>query len=160
MIDGKRGISITEVIVATAISVFVIGGALAVYLMSSSAWKEGYVQIELQQEASMAIEQMARGVDGQNGIREATGISIGTGSIEYTGTDAQDRKFALDSGEIRYYPDSSDTGTWEVIAGDVDTLTFSEPGSGLVKIDLRLLKDVGDKDLYIDLSTQITLRND
>jgi len=163
MINYKRGLTIIEFLIATAVMLLVVAGTLMVYLMSSTVLKESYAQIELQQKSGMAMEKMLRGPRGENGIREAQSVSITGGTaIEYTdGVDGVTRSFTLNGTNIEFDSDtSSGTNPLEVITDYVDSLSFTEPVSGVVKIDLGLLEDIGDKNISVNLSSQVTLRND
>ena len=162
-IYARNGFSLIEILTSTVITMLVIGGALAIYIMSITAWKEGGVQTALQRQASIAMEKMVRGVEGRHGIREASNpverYSSNT-EIRYTsGIDNVTRRFYLSSGEIWYDPDTS-PGGGERIAENVTGLTFPVSGSSdIVIIDLNMGKQVKDKMISIDLSTQVTLRN-
>ena len=159
-IYARKGFTLIELLIAAAIMLLIIGGAMAIYLMSITAWKEGSVQIALQRKVSMATEKMVRGVDGTNGIREATSVGLYSSNTEIqykSGIDDLTRRFYLNSGKIWYDSDTS-PGGGDCIAENVTGLTFSVSGN-IVTIELSLMDEVIDKDINIDLVTKIKLRN-
>lgn len=158
-IYARKGFTIIELLISMAIMLLVIGGALAIYITCLTAWKEGSVQIVLQRGGSIATEKMVRGVDGTNGIREASSATSSTNAITYTsGIDGKERKFYLSNGKIWHDPDTSAVGTDPSIAENVTGLRFAVNDS-VVTIELSLAGKVIDKDINVDLSTQVKLRN-
>ncbi len=160
----QKGFTIIELVIVTAIMGLVIGGVIAIYIMGTTAWKEGSVQVALQRGGSIAVEKMIRGVDGTNGIREASSVELYTSDtvynvIRYTsGIDSQERSFYLSSGEIMYDPNTSISDDEFSIAENVTGLTFAVSDS-LVTIDLNLEGQVIDRTIKVDLSTEVKLRN-
>ncbi len=82
-IYARKGFKIIEFLIAAAIVLLLIGGALAIYTMCLTAWKEGSEQIALQREASISMEMIIRGVGlgtdeifGMDGIREGSASSV------------------------------------------------------------------------------------
>ena len=155
----QKGFTIIELVIVTAIMGLVIGGVIAIYIMGTTAWKEGSVQVALQRGGSIAMEKMVRGVYGTDGIREASSAPSSTNTITYTsGIDNQERSFYLSSGEIMYDPNTSISDDEFSIAENVTGLTFAVSDS-LVTIDLNLEGQVIDKTIKVDLSTEVKLRN-
>jgi len=157
---NRKGFSLIELLIASIIGTLVVAGVWFIYLMSSNIWKEGYVQITLQQEAGLAMDKMVWGMDGKNGIREAESVSVPNSyTIEYTsGLDSVERSFYLEDGEILYDPDTSSADDEYAIAEDVSSLTFSQAG-GVVTITLNAQQDVRDKYINVPLTTRVKLRN-
>ena len=156
----RNGFSILELMIAILIMGFVTTGSLYIYLMSLSSWKEGSAQIVIQREASMVMEKMVRGIDGQNGIREASSVSItASDNIEYiSGVDGQERSFYLSGTDIMYDPDTTAAGDEYAVAENVSGLTFSASGD-IVNIDLNMSCKAGSKDMTVDIFTVVKLRN-
>ncbi|MFC1644244.1 hypothetical protein ACFL5C_02895 [Candidatus Omnitrophota bacterium] len=144
--------------------VLVMLGVIAVYLVAQTVWIEGNARINLQRQARTAMEEMVRGVDGTDGIREAASVTISGGTnIQYTsGVDGTERSFYLSGDEIMYDPDTSSGGDEFSIGENVRTtpsgLSFSE-SDDVVTIDLSMEDQVGDKTISVDLSGQVKLRN-
>lgn len=162
-IYGREGLTLMELLIAIIIMMLVVGGTLVVYLMSMTAWKEGTVQMGLQREANIAMEKMVRGVDGKNGIREASSVSTPNSfTIQYTsGVDGKTRRFFLDGTEIKYDLNTPiDEGDDVRIAEDVSGVTFNElVNDSVIEIDLNMLDKAGAKDITVNLYTVVNLRN-
>jgi len=167
-IRKRDGFTLMEFLMTLVLTVLVTAAAMAVYLMSVTTWKEGTTQIALQREASTAMEKMVRGVDGRNGIREAYDIAIPSNTIiRYrSGIDAVERSFYLNGSDVMYDPDTSINGG-EVSITDkaravgvavTQGLIFTRAGN-LITIKLGLRDSVRGKDIDVDLSTNIKLRN-
>lgn len=161
-IHERGGYTLIEIFIALTIVLLVMGGALGIYVMAMTAWKEGGIQISLQRKASIAMEKMVRGVDGRNGIRSASAVSSSSAStIQYTS--GQERSFYLSGSEIMYDPDTSTSNDEYAIAENVTTpsgLTFSVSASGtIITINLSMQDNVMGKDINVSVSTQVKLRN-
>jgi len=161
---GQRGFTVVEVLIAVVIMALVITGAISIYMMSITAWREGSTQIALQRTASIAMEKMVRGIDGRNGIREASSVTRPNDTtIKFTsGIDAQERSFYLSGSEIIYDPDTSTTDDEFPIVENIRTtpsgLTFVVSGA-VVTINLGMQGMVRGKAIDINLSTSVKLRN-
>lgn len=149
-----------ELLIAATITTLMIAGILAVYIKSLTAWHEGGVQLTLQRKSSMVMERMVRGVDGANGIREAGNITVPNSyTIQYaSGVDGIERSFYLNGSDIMYDPDTSLAGDEFSIAEKIGSLTFNLSGN-MVTISLNMQETVRDRNLQIDLTTRIKVRN-
>lgn len=168
----KKGFTITEFLAVMVIMGLIISGAIAIYIRSTTIWQEGGVQIILQRNASMVMEKMVRGVYGTNGIREANSVALYSSNTEirYTsGIDNQERSFYLSGSEIIHDPNTSVSDDEFSIAENARPITTpaNQGGPGLefsvnnniVTIEVGLIGKVIDKDIKIDLSTEVKLRN-
>ena len=160
---GLTGFTIIELLSATVIMALVIGGSMAIYIMSLTAWKEGGVQIALQRKASITMEKIVRGIGGLGGIREASNVelSVSNTKIEYWNTSdigSPERSFYISNNEIKYDSDTSVTGTDPSIAKNVTGLTFAVSGD-VVTINLSMAEQVMDNTVTINLTTLVNLRN-
>ena len=159
----ENGATLVEVLVVSIIMVIILGGALTVYLMSETSWRESTVQAYLQRNASIAIEKMLRGVEGIYGIRDSKAINYYPPStsygVQFTGTDNTNRRFyRSESGsgsEIKYYDGSSIS----TLAEDINNLTFTKHGTERLEIDLTMSQAARDKNISINLITDVTIRN-
>lgn len=149
-----------ELLIAVTITTLMVAGILAVYLKSLTAWHEGSVQLTLQRKSSMVMERMVRGVDGTNGIREAGNITVPNSyTIQYaSGVDGTERSFYLSGSDIIYDPDTSLADDESSIAEKISSLTFILSGN-MVTITLNMQEAVRDRNLQIDLTTRIKVRN-
>jgi len=158
----RDGLTLVEVLVASAIATIVIAGSVAFYLMAHTAWIDCSKRVPLQRRASLAMEKMVRGVEGIHGIREADSVitSNGDTKIEYTsGIDAKERSFFLNGSKITYDPDTSTADDeFDMIPEKVSGLTFAVSGS-IVTIDLDMHDKVRDTDINVNLSTKVKIRN-
>jgi len=149
-----------ELLIAVTITTLMVAGILAVYLKSLTAWHEGSVQLTLQRKSSMVMERMVRGVDGTNGIREAGNITVPNSyTIQYaSGVDGTERSFYLSGSDIMYDSDTSLADDESSIAEKISSLTFTLSGN-MVTITLNMQEAVRDRNLQIDLTTRIKVRN-
>ena len=166
----KKGFTLVEALVASAIIVIVIAGSVAFYLMAYSAWIDCSKRMPLQRKASLAMKKMVRGVDGRNGIREAESVNSPNSSTVCfrSGIDSQVRSFYLDSDEIFYDPTppvticsgstSSIANDEFVIAENVSGLIFTVTGD-IVTINLGMQNRVKDKSINVNLRTEVKCRN-
>lgn len=172
--NSRKGFTITELMIAILIMMLVVGGALAIYIMSQTAWYEGSTQIALQRRGSLAMEKMVRGVNGRYGIREGRSGTLtlaGSNRIEVAvdmndpptpGDPSDDTtiSFYLVDDEIFYDPDTSTAGDEVSIVDDVTSLNFQTLGTTRrVGIDLSLGRRVLGKLINVSLTTNVTLRN-
>lgn len=160
LIYTRKGFTVIEFLIASTIMVLVTGGIMAIFLMSMNTWKEGSAQLVLQRKASMVMEKIVRGVDGENGVREAGSISIpSSDTIRYTsGIDGTERSFYLSTSDLMYDPDTSTAADEYSIADKIDGLTFSISGS-MVTINLSMQDTVRDTTIDVDFTTNVKLRN-
>jgi hypothetical protein len=166
----RKGLTVVEILFATSIMLFAIGGIIVIYLMATIAWKEGSALITLQRSASMAMEKMVRGVNGTNGIREANSVILpNANTIRYmSGIDGKVRSYYLSNNGIMYDPDMAIFNDEFFIARKVrinpSGLTFSVSSDGkLVTINLGMQDSVRSintmKNINVDLCTKVKLRN-
>ena len=162
---NSRALTIVEVLVASAIIVVVIAGSLAFYLMARSAWIDCSKRIPLQRKASLAMEKMVRGIDGSDGIREAVVQTVllrdsdsdgKNERIDFTDLSGSGRNFRLVVTEIKY-----DSST-DPLTTEVTDLAFSYPDltkPRWLRIELTMGKDVRGEWIYVNLRTDVKIRN-
>lgn len=171
----RQGLTLVEILIAVTIMGLVVGGAISIYLMSITAWKEGSVQIALQRKGSLAMEKMVRGIDGRKGIREAREISspaVGSSATQIDFVDADDstltRSFYFSAGldddantvadNQLIYEDENGNET-SIIKNNLRTLTFNHLSDDVVTINLGVQDTVRNKEINVDLSTTVKKRN-
>ena len=166
----RKGITAVEILLATSILLLAIGGAIVIYLMATTAWKEASALITLQQSASLAMEKMVRGVNGTGGLSEAENVVLpNANTIRYTsGIDGKIRSFYLSNDEIMYDPDitifNNEFSITRKVRVNPSGLTFSVSSDGkLVTINLGMQDNVRSintmKNINVDLYTKVKLRN-
>lgn len=164
--NSKKGMTLPELMIGISIFMLIIGGTLTVYIMSITTWQEGSTQIYLQRDAALVMEKMVRGVDGRNGIREAESVFPDGNGVRYrSAIDAVERIFYLNiAGDtIMYDPNAIIPGDEYAITDpnvrtDITGLTFLFNGD-LVTITLRMRDTVKGKNIDVDLTTSVEMRN-
>lgn len=164
----KTGFTLQELLIVVTIMVFIIAGALTVYLLCYRSWQEATVQASLQRDASISTDKLVRGVRGasetrKNGLREAKSFSIpifNNSAIEFvSGVDNRQRSFYLDGNQIVYDPNTSLPGDEIVAAKDIENLSFEKLSGRRIKIDITLERNIGNKLIDVSLETEVTIRN-
>lgn len=163
---NSRALTIVEVLVTSAIIVVVLAGSLAFYLMARSAWIDCSERVPLQRKASLAMEKMVRGIDGRDGIREADAQTVvltdsdsdgKNERIDFTDLSGSGRNFRLVGTEIKY-----DSST-DPLTTEVTDLAFSYPDflakPRWLRIELTMGKDVRGEWMYVNLRTDVKIRN-
>ena len=171
----RKGFTLVEALVASAIIVIVIAGSLAFYLMARTAWMDCSKRVPLQRKASVAMEKMVRGINGTKGIREAQEISspaVGLSANRIDFVDGEDddltRTFYFYPGadgnasteednQLKYI--ETDGTEKEIIKNNLKTLTFTHSSTSIVIIELGMRDKVRDKDIDVNISTTVRIRN-
>jgi prepilin-type N-terminal cleavage/methylation domain-containing protein len=161
----KRGFTLVEVIVVVAIFVFLFGGILVVMTTSDKSWRTGYNKIIEQQEARKAMDTIARFLRQSNPDWGVT-IYNGGSSIWFYRPVFDAGGDIIDMPWVVFKPDSVDAtqltmkeegGSWNPIAQDVESITFtclSVTDCSIVNVEIKTKKEK-----TFTLSSQITLRN-
>lgn len=163
----KKGLTIIEVLVASAIMMIVIAGCSTFYLMARDTWAKCSLQMPLQRKARLAMEKLVRGErafgdNRHNGLREAQDVEKKSAAEIWfkSGVDEVERSFYLSGNILWYDPDTDHTNRNEVeIIDKVSSLNFSFPSAvtdpELVRIDLSLQ----DNTVSVALQTEVRCRN-
>ncbi|MCK4326586.1 hypothetical protein KAU86_04100 [bacterium] len=163
----EDGVTLVEVLVVSVIIIIVLIAATTLYLASETVWHESTVQGRLQQNASIVMQKMIKGVEkGVYGIRDSKTINYYPPAenygVEFTGidipTNINRRFYRSGSGsgsEIKYWDGSAES----TLAEDISNLTFTKHGSERLTIDFTMSRTVGNKDVNITLKTDVTIRN-
>jgi len=158
---ASKGMTMVEVLLSSVIIILVFAAIFAIYIFVQNTWQQGYAVMKLERDASIAMEKMARGIDGQNGIREAKYIDspndgATASTISFTGIDDVVRTFSRSVADstLRY-----DEGLGQsIIAENVSSLTFSRTNN-LITINLILEEIIRGKHFNVSLMTSVRLRN-
>ncbi len=154
---SHRGFTITELIVTMGVTVAVLAAGITTYLGTTRSWEGTATMARLQQEASAAMEAMARSVRGASdvvidGDGDSLRVFFWTGSV--------------DSLVAIYYVD--DQGVMRNMAGTAlvntaESLGFSSSDGKTVNIDVLLKDERGtacaSDDQAILMSSTIRCRN-
>ncbi len=155
---SSTGFTLVELLIAAGLSVAVIAAVIVAYTGTVRSWQTTAAYANIQREASLAIEVMARS------IRPGSNVTIGTGGDSLAvilSTDASDSTIALfyldDDGNIMDIRGA-------VVTNRVDSLGFSSPDQKIVNIDLVIKDDIGTAERITDdqavhMSTTAICRN-
>jgi type II secretory pathway pseudopilin PulG len=155
---GSGGFTLTELMIAAGLSVAVIAAVVVAYSGTVRSWQTTAAYANIQREASLAIEVMARS------IRPGSNVEIGTGGdslaviLNVDGADSTIAVFHLDGqGNIVDINGG-------IVTARVDSLGFTSADQKAVNIDLVLLDDIGTADRLTDdqavhMSTTAICRN-
>jgi len=150
-------------LITTLIMILVLTGIIGLHLIVRTAWGEGIVKMNLQLQASKAMEQMVRfAIDpGTSALHPAImKASSADDSISgQLGLDGNTRRFYLSGDKIMYEPTGDDAFQ---IAENVSAngLTFTYDSiSKLVTIQVSMEKPAMNKLIKIDSATRVHLRN-
>jgi prepilin-type N-terminal cleavage/methylation domain-containing protein len=171
---NNSGFTLTELLLASAISVIAAVTILTVFMMANRTWSESTANVALQSNGRLILNQLARGNKGQYGLREANYSTLAVEeegrsirfSVDqnepptYVTDDDTTCRFYLHNERIWYDPDTSVDGDECTLVnkGRVQDVIFTKDGS-YVKIDL-LMRDYASprNEAYVKLSTNVFLR--
>jgi len=152
------GFTLVELLIAAGLSIAVIAAVVVAYSGTVRSWQTTAAYANIQREASLAIEVMARS------IRPGSSVTIGTGGdslavvLNTGGADSTIARFMLDDqGRILDIHGS-------VLTTRVDSLGFSSADQKSVNIDLVIRDDIGTAERITDdqavyMSTTAICRN-
>lgn len=158
VVSNQRGLSLIELLVAMSIGVFALAAVTIFYIYTLETIDLGHFQVELQDEAILAMSQMTQRItEGTTASIDEYGLGERLSVVTSAGTDT-------------YYA-SADGNLYrseELILGDsergvrVNNLDFTYYAASLddpyASVDISLgLKDA--KNQTVDLTTRMTLRN-
>ncbi len=82
----KQGFTMVEVLMACSVGVIVLGVMMILLVQSLRIWRDGSAMMQLTFQSRMARERVLRGLDGRNGLRQASSrsfaITPGGGSLD------------------------------------------------------------------------------
>lgn len=151
----KNGFTLVEVLISTAIALFVVLGIYAVLNIGNITWFTDMGMLDLQQEARLAMDGMTRE------IRQSSpsGISITNGGekAEFYIPDVADgiSYFLRNNQLVREHP----AGTEKVLANDLTSLNFSL-ASDTVTILSTFGKTAQNRNLSFSLAEKVRFRNE
>jgi len=158
--------TLVEIIITAAITFFIAGAVLSVFIVGDKIWQIDMGLVDLQQAGRGALLAMTRELR-QSDSANVT-ISANGDRVDFTIPDATDTiTYSLSNGRInREYP----AGTIRVITSDVSSLNFccwngascdnDCSSSRLLEISLGLEKTVRRAALSFSLKQKVRLRNE
>ena len=81
-LNGSKGFTLLELMIAVGLFGFVIAGSLGVYIMCQRMWRATSLSMDTSRMASLAIERMVYGVGSNNGLRAAASITISSTRVK------------------------------------------------------------------------------
>lgn len=135
------------------------------YIFVNDVWRYAFIQLNMQQEATLALEKMIRGVDkNRKGLQESQDVitpALGNSDTQIRFVDSDNptisRLFYLSGNKLVY--EDENLNTTDLIHRNVQSLIFNRPQDDLVKITLNLQRTVWGRDISVALSTSVKLRN-
>jgi type II secretory pathway pseudopilin PulG len=155
---GAAGFTMVELLIVAGLSIAVIAAVVVAYSGTVRSWQTTAAYANIQREASLAIEVLARS------IRPGSTVAIGAGGdsleviLSTDGADSTIARFFLDDeGNIVDINGS-------VVTSRVDSLSFTSPDQKTVNIDLVIRDDIGTPeritdDQAVEISTTAICRN-
>lgn len=177
MIKNNSGFTLAEILIASTISMVLLGGILAIFLTSLNTWILGSTDMSLERYGTFTLEKIVRGMGGRYGLREANGSTVAidadANGITFTvdkndpptssASDDTTVRVYLDSGNgnMMYDPDTSIAGNAVNISkeGVVKDITFTRNGD-VITVDVWVSKDVtpSSKTIEMRFQTSVYLR--
>jgi type II secretory pathway pseudopilin PulG len=157
-VSNSGGFTLTELLIAAGLSIAVVAAVVVAYSGTVRSWQTTAAYANIQREASLAIEVMARS------IRPGSNVVIGSGGdslavvLNADGSDSTIALFTLDDdGRVVDIHGS-------VVTTRVDSLGFSSADQKSVNIDLVIRDDIGTAerttdDQAVHMSTTAICRN-
>lgn len=163
----SAGTSIIDVLVGLLLSVISMGIVYNFYVVTKMTWLYSVSQSDMQRNAMLGMEKIIHGVDAAHkGVTEARDLFVPVQNsfgdvIQFEDSDAPGvvRSFYLQGDKIVYMDENNNIS--DIIGSDVQSLTFTRPNGrdNLVLIDFILQRTVLDKDITVEMSTAVELRN-
>jgi hypothetical protein len=160
----RRGATIAEVLVASAVLLLMLGGVVSIGVQSSDGWAMGTSQVLADDSASSALQAITRDV------RDGISCVVNTAKTEATVTlpeiNAQgDYDRFSDGSIVRYYLSAGklyrqvDGGIATVLTRNVTAVRFEEL-AGKIQLEITRQKQNGNRSATTTLKTQVALRNE
>ena len=154
----RSGFTLTELLIAAGLSIAVVAAVIVAYSGTIRSWQTTAAYANIQREASLAVEVMARS------IRPGSNVEIGASGdsleviLSSDGSDTTIARFYLDDqGNILDINGA-------VVTTQVDSLGFSSADQKTVNIDIIIRDDIGTveritDDQAVEMSTTAICRN-
>jgi len=161
---GRKGFTLTELMVSMTLFLMTIGSMLAVYVMGQVIGTEGAAHVDMQAQANIAMEKIARGTNGRGGLREARAATVPTASqIDFTDVDLNNKSFYQNGSDLMYDPDTGTGGDEQTLVSGLRTAPFgfqvTQISTDQYRIQLALERQVGQDLLTVEVETGVTIRN-
>lgn len=164
---GRRGFTLLEVIVASSLVLLVAMAVLSIYVTTQRFYRSTISQIDLQNEASFAMEHMVErtrwGYDAAiSGGDEVVDVDVDDADPPTVpATTPVTIRYEKSDSTLRYTPDITSPGTFETIVQGVNSLEFSlttDVETGLKTLTITLSIENEDGSQGVSLNSAVTLR--
>lgn len=167
---AKRAFTLPEILTASVIIVILFASAIGTFVMVKAFASSSMSEQELQRDIDVIMGRIVRGMkEGTDlfGLRSAKSFTIPSiAEIDFTGTDANIRKYYLSGASIVYESPAVSPAIQTVYiapAGATVILRFWEPAGYMdhetVGVYICVTKQAGGKTVSGSLSTYVNLRN-
>ncbi|MFA7157862.1 MAG: hypothetical protein WC299_01060 [Kiritimatiellia bacterium] len=136
----NAGFTLTEVLVASGLSVLVVAMVMTILVKNLEVWRDGMARLQLSEHSRIVRERILHGINGQYGLRHARRSQLTFASGQVLFTDAASSNpviLVMSPGQPASYQDY--TGTNSIVRGGtfVESVSFSTNGN-IFNIDLTL----------------------
>ena len=152
-----RGFTVFELMVSSIIIVFIFTATITTYIMLDKIWQEDLVLTDLMRSTNIALEQIIRGVRGNEGLEAAKAVTaplegLSSNIVQYTDYNNTSRSF--------YYSNNSIYASGgKVILSNVVSAAFYNIDNIILQIDLVTHRYVVNKEIRYHLQTRVKRRN-
>ncbi len=156
---NRAAFTLSEMLLSASLMLLLAGSTMILYITLNRVWTESITITNLSRDAAIAMERMVKGMDGNDGIREAKTISSPAAgaaadqSISFVDVNGVSRVFYLDTADNTIKSESGD-----VLTHDAESASFTNSGD-YIQIDLSTCKNISGKDVRFLIQTKIKPRN-
>lgn len=159
-VPGCSGHTITELLVASSLSLMVLTVALAVFSSTSRAWRGIEKRMQADHDVNIAMSRMVYGVGDRHGLRSAAGVTLTTNSVGWSvsyrtgGTVPQTNSFTYSTStrNLVFNPGA------QIVGRDLSSATVIAGVRSLV-VTLRVDRATGSLNVRRVIGTEISYRN-
>lgn len=84
--DRRNGFTVVELLVASALTLLIVGGAFGVFIQSMRFWRGINCRMEADREANLALSRLVYGVGDRQGLRAAATVAVQRNGGDWTTT--------------------------------------------------------------------------
>jgi hypothetical protein len=157
---GCSGYTVTELLIASALSLLVLAITLSVFSGTSRSWRGIELRMQADHDVNMAMSRMVYGVGDRLGLRSAAGVTLTTNSTGWTmsyrtgGMVPQTNSFTYSTStkNLVFNPGL------QIVGRDL-SLARAIAGSGSLVVTLRVDRVAGMLNVRREIGTEISFRN-
>lgn len=159
----RRGVSITEVVIASFVFLIMLGGLVGMSVNALSQWSFGSSKVMADNDAVVALQRLSTEI--RNGTRASVASGDGVLTLVLPVINGQGDYDRFNEGDTVYYYASDGrlwryaNGTATILANKINWVSFAVNGAQ-VRIRTNSRQQYGTKYGDTTLTTQVTLRNE